>query len=82
MMDFQEVIDTYLNNEIKSEVIYDGKPVDYMTDRATHITAENYHKADLEKVADACTHLDKEERNKLYLLLHKYEFLFGVTLCI
>ena len=32
---FQEVIDKYLNNDIISDEIYDGKPVKDITDRAT-----------------------------------------------
>ena len=59
MQDFQEVIYTDLNNEIIYDEIYDGKLVTDITDYETRITAENYHKSDLEKLADACTHLDK-----------------------
>ena len=57
-----------LNDEIISDEVYDGKLVKDMTDRATLITAANYHNAEPEKVADACSHIDKEERKKLYLL--------------
>ena len=79
---FQEVIDTYLNYYIVSDEIYDGKSVKDITDRATHITAANYLKAGLENVAYACTYLDKEGGNKLYLLLKIYSFLFNGTLII
>ena len=82
MQDFQEVIDTDLNNNIISDEICDGKPVKDMTNRGTHITASIYHKYDFEKVAEACTNLDKEERKKLYLLLKKYELVCDGTLGI
>ena len=80
MTDFQEVIYIYLNNEIIYDEIYNGEPVNDTTDRATCITAANYHNTDLEKEADSCTHLDKYERKKLYLLLNKYKFIFYGTL--
>ena len=72
MKDFRELIDMVLNDEIISDEIYDGESVKDITDRATLITAENQHKADPEKVSDTCTHLNKEKRKKLYLLLNKY----------
>ena len=78
----QEIIDTELNNEIISDEIYDGKPVEDITDHVRCITYATYHKDALEKVADACTHIYKGEGKKLYLLLEKYEFLFNVTLSI
>ena len=49
-----------INDEIISDKFYDGKPVKDMTERATHITATNYHKDDLENLPDACTCLDTE----------------------
>ena len=42
MKDSQEVIDTYLNNEIIYDEIYDGKLVTYITDHTTFTTDENY----------------------------------------
>ena len=59
MQDFQEVIYTDLNNEIIYDEIYDVNPVNDMTECARGITAENYHKYGLEKLADACTNIDK-----------------------
>ena len=44
--DLKEVIDNDLNNEIISDQIYNDKKVKNMTDRATHIPAANYHKAE------------------------------------
>ena len=72
MKDFQEVIDTDINNEIIYDEIYDGKTVKDMTDRKTYITDENYHKYNLEKVSDTCTRLNNEEHNKLYLIINTY----------
>ena len=59
MKDFKEVIDTDFNDKIMSDEIFDGEPVKDMNYRATHITDTNYHKTDLEKKADICTHLGK-----------------------
>ena len=56
---FQELKDTYLNNKIISDEIYDGEPVKDMTDCATRITAVNYYEYELEKVAVTCNHCDK-----------------------
>ena len=53
-----------------------------VTDHTTHITSTTYHQAELGKLADVCTHLDWEERKKLYLLLKKCEFIFNGTLGI
>ena len=82
MKDYQEVINTDITNDLISHEIYDWEPVRYITECATCITDENYHKVEFEKVAYACTCLDKEECNKLYLLLKKYEIIFDVTLGI
>ena len=71
-----------LNDDIIPDEIQDGKPVKDMTDRTTHITAVDYHKDDLEKLADTYNNIDKEESNKLYLLSNKYEFLFNDTIVI
>ena len=39
-----------------------------------------YTKSDLKTIAESSTHLDPQERNELYTLLNKYEYLFGVNL--
>ena len=56
---YRELIYIDLNNDIISDQIYDGKPIKDITDHATSIIDANYHKVDLEKVADACAHLGK-----------------------
>ena len=49
--------------DLKYDIIYDeiyyGKPVQDMADRGAYRTASNYCQAELEKVSDACTHIDK-----------------------
>ena len=71
-----------LNDEIISDEVYDGKLVKDMNDRATLITAASYHNAEPEKVPEACSHIDKDQHKKLYLLWKKYELLFDGTLGI
>ena len=36
----------------------------------------NNSKADIKTIAESSTHLDLQERNELYTLLNKYEWLF------
>ena len=49
MKDFQEVIDTDINDDKISDENYDGEPVKDMTDHAKHIRAAIYHKSDLKR---------------------------------
>ena len=35
-----------------------------------------YSKSDIKTIAESSTHLDRQERNELYTLFKKYEFLF------
>ena len=39
-----------------------------------------YTKSDIKTIAESSTHLDIQERNDLYMLLKKYECLFGGNL--
>ena len=79
MKDFSEIL-SFRAEDIYDEEAHDSETVREMSDRATRISAANYHKADLRKIADGCTHLESDERNKLFNLLSKYEFLFDGTL--
>ena len=49
-------------------------------DRIKRILDATYDKADLEKIAAECQHLNVEERESLLKLLAKYESLFDGTL--
>jgi len=51
-----------------------------MADRVKTILDAKYEKANLDQVAAAQTHLSAEEREKLKILLGKYETLFNGTL--
>ena len=39
-----------------------------------------YTKVNIKTIAESSTHLDLQERNEIYTLLKKYEFLFDVNL--
>ena len=39
-----------------------------------------YSKADIKSIAESSTHLDPQERNELYTILKKYEYLFDGNL--
>ena len=51
-----------------------------MAEKMHGILAAKYSPADLQEVADSCTHLNEEERKKLHTLLKRYEDLFDGTL--
>ena len=55
-------------------------PFNSETKRMKHILDTKYSKADLKIIAESYTHLDPQERNKLYTLLKKYESLFDGNL--
>ena len=46
------------------------------TKRMKRILDAKYSKADIKTIAEISTHLEPQERNELYTLLKKYEFLF------
>ena len=50
------------------------------TKRTKRILDAKYSKADIKTIAEISTHLDPQERNDLYTLLKKYEFLFDGNL--
>ena len=50
--------------------------VNEATQRMRRILDAKYEKADLDKVANECTHLTEDERTKLKMLLKKHEYLF------
>ena len=44
------------------------------------ILDDKYTKSNLKATTESSTHLDPQERNKLYTILNKYESLFDVKL--
>ena len=51
-------------------------PFNAETKRMKRTLDAKYSKADIKTTAESSTHLDPQERNELYTLLKKYEFLF------
>ena len=48
----------------------------YERKRMKRILDDKYSKADIKTIAESYAHLDLQERNELYTLLKKYEYLF------
>ena len=44
------------------------------------ILDDKYSKTDIETVAEISTHIDIQERNEIYTLLKRYEYLFDGNL--
>ncbi len=65
-----------LNNVLAHEPI----STELATQCAVKILDANYKKADLQAVVTNCTHLNSIQKNKLLVLLKKFEPLFGKTL--
>ena len=57
-----------------------NSPFNSETNRIMRILDAKYKKADLKTIAESSTYIDPQERNKIYTLLKKYEYLFGGNL--
>ena len=68
--------------EIMAEAFHISEPdiVKDMTDRATGIMDNDYHKASLRETVENHAHLEPQEQQELLELLEKYEHLFDGTL--
>ena len=55
-------------------------PFNSESKRMKRILDAKYYKADIKTITESSTHLDIQERNKLYTLLNKYEYLFDGNL--
>ena len=55
-------------------------PFNYEKKRMKRILDDKYSKTDLKTIKERSTHLDPQERNDLYTLLKKYEWLFDGNL--
>ena len=55
-------------------------PFNSETKRMKRILDAKYKKFDLKTIAESSTHINIQERNELYTLLKKYEYLFYVNL--
>jgi len=79
LKDRDVVTNTDVLNEIYDQ-IYVGENITAMSNRQARILDNDYHAADLEKVASDCKHLTLDEQMQLLHLLRKYEYLFDGTL--
>ena len=65
---------------VKEAHVLDSSHVEEATDRIKQILDAKYEPANLDKVVEECSHLTKDERQKLRKLLEKYKELFDGTL--
>jgi hypothetical protein len=61
---------------LEQEIFYAHDPDTTDAEKIQGITESKYTPADLSKIVEECTHLDKAERRQLLHLLQKYEDLF------
>jgi hypothetical protein len=65
---------------MEQELLYAHDPNTSDAERIQSIFESKYCPADLNKIVEECTHLDKTEQRNLLTLLQKFEDLFDVTL--
>jgi len=65
---------------LEKEILFAHDPATTDAERIQQIIDAKYTPADLDKIVEECTHLTKEEQNKLLQLLKKFENLFDGTL--
>jgi hypothetical protein len=65
---------------LEQEILYAHDPDTTDEERIQGIIESKYTPADLNKIVEECTHLDKAEQKQLLQLLQKYEDLFDGSL--
>jgi hypothetical protein len=65
---------------LEQEILYAHDPDTTDAERIQGIIESKYTPADLHKIVEECTHLDKTEQKPLLQLLQKYEDLFNGSL--
>jgi hypothetical protein len=60
--------------------IADSPSLDDATERIKHILDAKYEAANLQEIANSCTHLSDDEQQSLHMLLNKYNSLFDGSL--
>jgi hypothetical protein len=66
--------------DLEKEIIFAHDPTTTDAERIQDIIESKYCPADLEKIVEKCSHLQKEEQHQLLLLLKKIKILFNGTL--
>jgi hypothetical protein len=65
---------------MEQELLYAHDPSTTDAERIQNIIESKYTPADLNKIVEECTHLEKDEQRQLLRLLQKFENLFDGTL--
>jgi hypothetical protein len=65
---------------MEQELLYAHDPSTTDAERIQNIIESKYTPADLNKIVEECTHLEKDEQRQLLKLLQKFEHLFDGTL--
>jgi hypothetical protein len=65
---------------MEQELLHAHDPNTKDAERIQSIMESKYCPADLNKIVEECTHLDKTKQRQLLKLLQKFEYLFGGTL--
>jgi hypothetical protein len=65
---------------MEQELLYAHDPSTADAERIQNIIESKYTPADLNKIVEECTHLEKDEQIQLLRLLQKFENLFDGTL--
>jgi hypothetical protein len=65
---------------MEQELLYAHDPSTTDAERIQNIIESKYTPADLNKIVEECTHLEKDEQRQLLKLLQKFEQLFDGTL--
>jgi hypothetical protein len=60
--------------------IADSPTLDDATERIKHILDAKYKAANLQEIANSCTHLSSDEQQSLHTILNKYNSLFDGSL--
>ena len=74
-----DMLDQEFIDELEQEILYMHDPQTTEADRIQSILNAKYCPADLNKLVQECEQLNKEEQEKLLVLLQKYENLFDGT---
>jgi hypothetical protein len=79
-MQYPEMLRDNWVDAFEQEILYAHDPDTMDAERIQGIIESKYTPADLSKIVEKCTHLDKAERRQLLHLLQKYEDLFDGSL--
>ena len=66
--------------EMEQEILFSSDPNTIGAERIQEIIDAKYSEANLDKVVESCTEIDKDQKQKLLKLLKKYDTLFDGSL--